>query len=249
MHQMLANRGYAVLSVNFRGSTGFGKQFVNAANMQWGKAMHDDLIDAVEWAVAGGVAPRDKVCIMGGSYGGYATLVGLSMTPDVFACGVDLVGPSSIVTLLETIPPYWKPSVAIWKNRVGDHTTEEGRAALMAVSPLTHLDKIKKPLLILQGANDPRVKRSESDQIVAGLQEKKIPVSYVVFPDEGHGFARPENSIAFVAVTEAFLSVHLGGWYQPIEESELKASTMQIAAGIEWLPGLPGQSSQARSDR
>jgi dipeptidyl aminopeptidase/acylaminoacyl peptidase len=249
MHQMLANRGYAVLSVNYRGSTGFGKKFVNASSMQWGKAMHDDLIDAVEWAVTGGVAPRDKVCIMGGSYGGYATLVGLSMTPDVFACGVDLVGPSSIVTLLETIPPYWKPSVAIWKHRVGDHTTEEGKAALLAVSPLTHLDKIKKPLLILQGANDPRVKRSESDQIVAGMQEKKIPVSYVVFPDEGHGFARPENSIAFTAVTEAFLSVHLGGWYQPIEDAELKASTMTIEAGREWLPGLPGPTTQARSDR
>lgn len=238
LHQLLANRGYAVLSVNFRGSTGFGKDFINAGNKEWGKKMHDDLLDAVRWAIEKNVAPRDKICIMGGSYGGYATLAGLTLTPDVFACGVDIVGPSNIVTLLETIPPYWAPMISLFHSRVGDPTTEEGRRALLEVSPLSHVEKIKKPLLIGQGANDPRVKKSESDQIVKAMQAKNIPVSYVVFPDEGHGFARPENDIAFFAVTEAFLSVHLGGWFQPIAPSELAASSMQIEAGKQWLPGL-----------
>lgn len=237
-HQLLANRGYAVLSVNFRGSTGFGKKFINAANGQWGKKMHDDLLDAVDWAVAGGVAPKDKVCIMGGSYGGYATLTGLTLTPDVFACGVDIVGPSSIVTLLNTIPPYWASGLAMFKTRVGDWTTEEGKKALDAVSPLSHVEKIKKPLLIGQGANDPRVKQSESDQIVKAMQGKKIPVSYVLFPDEGHGFARPVNNIAFTAVAEAFLSAHLGGLYLPISKEDLSKSTIQIPAGKNGIPGL-----------
>jgi dipeptidyl aminopeptidase/acylaminoacyl peptidase len=238
LHQMLANRGYAVLSVNFRGSTGFGKRFVNGGNGQWGKKMHEDLLDAVAWAVSNGVAPQAQVCIMGGSYGGYATLAGLTFTPDVFACGVDIVGPSSIVTLLETIPPYWQPIMALFHTRVGDPSTEPGKRALLEISPLTRASAIKKPLLIGQGANDPRVKKSESDQIVRALQAKQIPVGYVVFPDEGHGFARPENSIAFFAVTEAFLSVHLGGAFQPITSAELTASSLTVEAGRDSLPAL-----------
>jgi dipeptidyl aminopeptidase/acylaminoacyl peptidase len=239
LHQFLASRGYAVLSVNFRGSTGFGKTFLNAGNGQWGKAMHDDLLDAVAWAVEKKVTGADKVCIMGGSYGGYATLAGLTMTPDVFACGVDIVGPSNIVTLLNTIPAYWAPIIAIFKTRVGDWSTPEGKAALLEVSPLTHVAKIERPLLIGQGANDPRVKQSESDQIVKAMRDKKIPVTYVLFPDEGHGFARPENSLAFYAIVEAFLSAHLGGVYQPMTADDFAGSTIQIKAGRSGVPGLP----------
>jgi dipeptidyl aminopeptidase/acylaminoacyl peptidase len=238
-HQLLANRGYAVLSVNFRGSTGFGKKFLNAGNGEWGKKMHDDLLDAVQYLIANQQVPADKICIMGGSYGGYATLAGLTLTPDTFACGVDIVGPSNIVTLVTSIPPYWKPLISIFKSRIGDWETPEGKAALLAVSPLTHAAKIKKPLLIGQGANDPRVKQAESDQIVKAMQAARIPVSYAVFPDEGHGFARPENNLVFYAVAEAFLSAHLGGVYQPISKEEAAASTIQIKAGKEGIPGWP----------
>jgi dipeptidyl aminopeptidase/acylaminoacyl peptidase len=237
-HQLFANRGYAVLSVNYRGSTGFGKAFTNAGNEQWGKKMHDDLLDAVAWAVEHGVAEKDQVCIAGVSYGGYATLAGLTLTPDVFACGVDIVGPSSLVTLFENLPPYWGPGMSVFYQRVGDPRTPEGKQALLEISPLTHVARITKPLLIGQGANDPRVTKSESDQIVAAMKAKDIPVSYVVFPDEGHGFNRPENNRAFFAVTEAFLSVHLGGWYQPIDDAEIAASSMVVEAGRQWLPGL-----------
>jgi dipeptidyl aminopeptidase/acylaminoacyl peptidase len=238
-HQQLSNRGYAVLSVNFRGSTGFGKKFLNASNLQWGKAMHDDLLDAVAWAVQENVAPRDKVCIMGGSYGGYATLVGLTMTPDAFACGVDIVGPSNLMTLLASIPPYWAPMVALFHSRMGNPETPEGKQLLQDVSPLTHAANIKKPLLIAQGANDPRVKQAESEQIVAAMKKHGLPVTYVLFPDEGHGFARPVNSIAFSAVTEAFLSAHLGGFYMPIASEELAETSMQIKEGRSGIPGLP----------
>jgi dipeptidyl aminopeptidase/acylaminoacyl peptidase len=240
IHQLLANRGYATLSVNFRGSTGFGKKFINAGDREWAGKMHDDLIDAVNWAVQGGVADRSKVCIMGGSYGGYATLVGLTFTPDVFACGVDIVGPSSIITLLSTIPPYWAPLVSLFKTRVGDWTTEEGKKDLLARSPLTRVDKIKRPLLIGQGANDPRVKQSESDQIVKAMQDKGIPVTYVLFPDEGHGFARQDNSLAFWAVTEAFLSAYLGGQFQPLEPGAFQGSSITVPVGAEAVPQLRG---------
>jgi len=236
-HQWLANRGYAVLSVNFRGSTGFGKNFINASNLEWGGKMHDDLIDAVKWAVKEQIADEKKIAIMGGSYGGYATLVGLTFTPDVFACGVDIVGPSNIVTLLSTIPPYWTPMVQMWKHRVGDHQTEEGKSFLNQRSPLTFADRIKKPLLIGQGANDPRVKQSEADQIVKAMQDKKIPVTYVLFLDEGHGFARPENRISFNAVTEGFLAQHLGGRYEPIGD-DFKGSTISVPTGAAQVPGL-----------
>lgn len=239
VHQWLANRGYAVMSVNFRGSTGFGKNFVNAGNKEWAGKMHDDLLDAVEWAVKEKVADPARVAIMGGSYGGYATLVGLTFTPDTFACGVDIVGPSNINTLLSTIPPYWAPAMELFRKRVGDNSTEDGRAFLEQRSPLTHVDKIKRPLLIGQGANDPRVKQSESDQIVKAMQEKKIPVTYVLYPDEGHGFARPENRLSFFAVTEAFLAQHLGGRYQE-PGADFTNSSIQIPAGGDELPGIRG---------
>ena len=235
--QLFANRGYAVLSVNFRGSTGFGKKFLNAGNLQWGKHMHDDLLDAVEWAKKQGIA--DKVCIVGGSYGGYATLAGLSMTPDAFDCGVDLVGPSNLITLLSTIPPYWAPAVSMFHTRMGDPTTAEGKKLLTDVSPLTHAAAIKKPLLIGQGANDPRVNQAESEQIVKAMQQHGLPVTYALFPDEGHGFARPENNIAFFGIAEAFLSAHLGGSYLPLTKEELSASSMVIKTGATGIPGLP----------
>ena len=236
-HQWLANRGYAVLSVNYRGSTGFGKDFINASNMEWAGKMHDDLIDAVNWAVENGVAVKDSIAIMGGSYGGYATLVGLTFTPDVFACGVDIVGPSNLRTLLETIPPYWKPMLDLWATRVGDPRTKEGRKFLESRSPLTYVDKIGKPLLIGQGANDPRVKQSEADQIVEAMKAKSIPVTYVLYPDEGHGFARPENRLSFNAVTELFLQQFLGGRAEPIGD-DFENSSIEIVEGKEYIPAL-----------
>jgi dipeptidyl aminopeptidase/acylaminoacyl peptidase len=236
-HQWLANRGYAVLAVNFRGSTGLGKAFLNAAVKEWAGKMHDDLLDAVDWAVREGIARRDAVCIMGGSYGGYATLVGLTFTPEVFACGVDIVGPSNLVTLLNTIPPYWEPGIAMFTTRVGDHRTEDGRRFLESRSPLSYADRIQRPLLIGQGANDPRVKQSEADQIVTAMQAKGIPVTYVLYPDEGHGFARPENSLSFNAVVEAFLSRHLGGRYQPVG-TDFQGSTITVPTGAAGVPGL-----------
>ena len=236
-HQWLANRGYAVLSVNFRGSTGLGKDFINAGNLEWAGKMHDDLIDAVNWAVENKITDKDKVAIMGGSYGGYATLVGMTFTPDVFACGVDIVGPSNLRTLLETIPPYWKPQFELFASRVGDPRTEQGRKLLEERSPLTYVDRISKPLLIGQGANDPRVKQTESDQIVKAMEEKNIPVTYVLYSDEGHGFARPENRLSFYAVAELFLSRHLGGRAQPVGE-DFKGSTIAVPKGAEQVPGL-----------
>lgn len=237
LHQWLANRGYVVLSVNFRASTGLGKDFINAGNRQWAAKMHDDLIDAVNWAVDQRISNPEQVAIMGGSYGGYATLVGLTFTPDKFACGVDIVGPSNLVTLLRSIPPYWKPQLDLFTVRVGDVRTEEGRAFLKERSPLTYAQRIKKPLLIGQGANDPRVKQAESDQIVEAMQAKQIPVTYVLYPDEGHGFARPENRLSFFAVAEAFLAEHLGGRFEPIGGS-FEGSSIEVPAGGENVPGL-----------
>jgi dipeptidyl aminopeptidase/acylaminoacyl peptidase len=236
-HQWLANRGYAVMSVNFRGSTGFGKSFINAGNLEWGAKMHDDLIDAVEWAVKQGITGKDQVAIMGGSYGGYATLAGLTFTPDAFACGVDIVGPSNLETLLATIPPYWEPQVKQFHERMGNPNTPEGLALLKERSPLYKAKDIKKPLLIGQGANDPRVTQPESDQIVAAMQADAIPVTYVLFPDEGHGFAKPANNIAFNAVAENFLATCLGGRAEPIGAT-LAASTAQIVTGAEYVKGL-----------
>ena len=236
-HQWLANRGYAVLSVSFRGSTGFGKKFTNAGDKEWAGKMHDDLLDAVKWAVDGGVAEPAKVAIMGGSYGGYATLVGLTFTPDTFACGVDIVGPSNLATLLATIPPYWAPLLSTFSQRVGDPSTEEGKTLLHDRSPLFKAGAIKRPLLIGQGANDPRVKQAEADQIVGAMQAKKIPVTYVLYADEGHGFQRPENKMSFNAVTETFLAQCLGGSYQPVGD-DFKGSSIAVPAGAEQVTGL-----------
>jgi len=243
-HQWLANRGYAVLSVNFRGSTGFGKEFVNAGDLEWAGRMHDDLIDGVNWAVEQGVADPGRVAIMGGSYGGYATLVGLTFTPEVFACGVDLVGPSNLITLLESMPEYWKPALEMFCSRVGDFRTEQGRKLLEDRSPLHRVDNIRRPLLIGQGANDPRVKRAESDQIVGAMQEKGIPVSYVLYPDEGHGMARPENRLSFYAVAESFLATHLGGRFEPVGE-DFEGSSVQVLCGADQIPGLPADLGPA----
>ena len=238
IHQWLADRGYAVLSVNFRGSVGFGKAFVNAGNHQWGAKMHDDLIDAVQWATENRIAQKDRVAIMGGSYGGYATLVGLTFTPDRFACGVDIVGPSRLVTLLQTIPPYWAPVRAVFAARVGDISTPEGIKFLDSRSPLTFVERIKKPLLIGQGKNDPRVKQAEADQIVKAMQQKQLPVTYVLYSDEGHGFVRPENRLSFNAVAEQFLAQHLGGRAEPIG-SDFKSSTIAVPQGADQIRGLP----------
>jgi dipeptidyl aminopeptidase/acylaminoacyl peptidase len=224
MVQWLANRGYAVLQVNFRGSTGYGKEFLNAGNREWAGKMHQDLIDGVNWIIKQGVADPKKVAIAGGSYGGYATLVGLSFTPEVFACGVDIVGPSSIVTLLKTVPPYWAPLKSLFTRRVGD--LEKDEEFLNQRSPLYRADQISKPLLIGQGANDPRVKQSESDQIVKAMRDNKKEVKYVVYPDEGHGFARPENRLQFFAISEEFLAKHLGGRAEPV--GEIKGATGEI---------------------
>ena len=236
-NQWLANRGYAVLSVNFRGSTGFGKDFTNAGNGEWAGKMHDDLIDAVQWAVKQGVTTQDQVAIMGGSYGGYATLAGLTFTPDAFACGVDIVGPSNLNTLLSTVPPYWASFFEQLAKRMGDPRTDAGKKWLTERSPLTRADQIKKPLLIGQGANDPRVKQAESDQIVKAMQAKNIPVTYVLFPDEGHGFARPENNKAFNAVTEGFLAQCLGGRVEPIGK-DFTGSSISVPVGADGVPGL-----------
>ena len=210
--QWLANRGYACLQVNFRGSTGYGKAFVNAGNREWGAKMHDDLVDAVQWVVGQGIADPARVAIYGGSYGGYAALVGATFTPELFCCAVDIVGPSNLVTFIKTIPPYWSTFLAMLQQRVGDPETEA--EFLMSRSPLTYVDRIAIPMLIAQGANDPRVNQSESEQIVAAMKRKGIPHEYLLFEDEGHGFAKPENRLTFYAAAERFLAQHLGGRFE-----------------------------------
>jgi len=236
-HQWMANRGYAVLAVNFRSSTGFGKAFTNAGDFEWGGKIIEDQVDAVQWAISKGIADPQQVAVMGGSFGGYSTLAGLTLFPKLFACGVDLVGPSNLITLLESVPPYWKPMIELFTSRVGDHRTEEGRALLTKHSPLTYVDRICRPLLIGQGANDPRVKQAESDQIVQAMKEKDIPVTYVLYPDEGHGFARPENNLSFFAIAEAFLAGRLEGRYEPIGD-DFNDSSLQVLEGADAVPGL-----------
>ena len=210
--QWLANRGYLCLQVNYRGSTGYGKSFVSAGDREWGAKMHDDLLDAVQYAVDQGWADPDRVAIYGGSYGGYAALVGAAFTPDVFCCAVDIVGPSNLQTLLETIPPYWKPMAAALYKRVGNPETDQ--EFLWSRSPLSRVRDIRIPLLIAQGANDPRVKQAESEQIVAALADAGIEYEYMLFPDEGHGFAKPENRLKFYAAAERFLARYLGGRFE-----------------------------------
>jgi dienelactone hydrolase len=212
--QFMANRGYAVLQPNFRGSTGYGKKFLNAGNKQWGDKMQDDVTWGAKYLVAQGLADAKRVGIMGGSYGGYATLAGVAFTPDLYAAAVAIVAPSNLITLLDSIPPYWEAIRLIFFERMGDPKTPEGKAQLMRQSPLNSAQKIKTPLLVAQGANDPRVKKAESEQIVIALRDRGFPVEYILAPDEGHGFARPVNSMALWAASEKFFAKHLGGRFQ-----------------------------------
>lgn len=207
--QWLANRGYVCLQLNYRGSTGYGKDFLNAGDREWAGKMHDDLIDAVEWAIGQGGVARDKVAIYGGSYGGFAALVGATFTPDVFKCAIDMVGPSSLITLIQSFPAYWSTMLDNFKRRVGDPDTEED--FLKSRSPLFKVDQIRIPLLIAQGANDPRVTQIEAEQIVAALKEKGLEHEYMLFEDEGHGLAKPDNRMKFYAAVEKFLAAQLGG--------------------------------------
>jgi dipeptidyl aminopeptidase/acylaminoacyl peptidase len=207
--QWMANRGYLCVQVNYRGSTGYGKAFVNAGDREWGAKMQDDLSDAVAYVIGQGWADRDRVAIYGGSYGGYAALAGATFTPDLYRCAVDIVGPSNLITLIETIPPYWAPMISQFHRRVGD--PEKDKDFLWSRSPLSAVDRIRIPMLIAQGANDPRVKQAESEQIVAALQKAGIDYDYMLFPDEGHGFAKPENRLTFYAAADQFLRKHLGG--------------------------------------
>ncbi len=207
--QFLANRGYAVLQMNFRGSTGYGRAFWEASFKQWGRKMQDDITDGVEWLIDQGIADPDRIAIYGASYGGYATLAGVTFTPDLYACGVDYVGVSNMFTFFESFPPYWKPFLKMVYEQVGH--PEEEKEMLREISPLFHIDKIKAPLLVAQGANDPRVKKAESDQIVEALRKKGIPVEYIVKDNEGHGFSNEENRFELYRAMEAFLEKHLGG--------------------------------------
>ncbi len=211
--QLLANRGYICLQVNFRGSTGYGKEFVNAGDKEWGGKMHNDLLDAVNWAIDQGYADPEKIAIYGHSYGGYAALVGATFTPDVFACAISGMGPSNLVTFINSVPPYWATMLESMYKRIGDPRTEE--EFLKERSPLFRVDQIQIPMIVVQGANDVRVKQAESEQIVAAMEEKGLDVEYILFEDEGHGFAKPENRVEFYGKAEEFLAKHLGGRYEP----------------------------------
>ena len=206
--QFLANRGYAVLQVNFRGSTGYGRKFWEASFREWGRKMQDDLTDGVQWLIAQGVADPSRIAIYGGSYGGYATLAGLAFTPDLYACGVDYVGVSNLLTFMKSIPPYWKPFLAMLQEMVGDMEMDE--AMLRAASPVFSADRIKSPLLIAQGAKDPRVVKSESDQMVDAMRKRGVEVEYLVKDNEGHGFRNEENRFEFYEAMERFLARHIG---------------------------------------
>lgn len=243
--QFLANRGYAVLQPNFRSSGGYGKKFLNAGDMQWGKLMQDDITWGVKHLIDLGIADKNKVAIMGGSYGGYATLAGLAFTPDLYACGVDIVGPSNIFTLLESIPAYWEAGRAFLYGMVGDPNTEEGKAAIKAASPLFSADKINRPLLIIQGANDPRVKKAEADQIVIALREKGKKVDYLLAADEGHGFIKPLNKKAMYAETERFLSEILGGRYQAEMEPDVKETLEKLRVDIATVKYEPKKETHS----
>src|SRR5689334_19317304 len=246
--QFLANRGYAVLQPNFRGSTGYGKKFIDAGNEQWGNKMQDDVTWGAKYLIAQGIADPKRVGIMGGSYGGYATLAGVAFTPDVYAAGVSIVGPSNLITLLESIPPYWEPIRKLFYARMGDPNTPEGKAQLLRQSPLTAASKIKTPLLVNQGANDPRVNKRESDQIVIALRDRGFPVEYMVAPDEGHGFARPVNNMAMFASAEKFLAKYLGGRYQEtmtpevtqrLKDITVDPKTVTMPKKVETTSALP----------
>ena len=228
MSQFLTNRGYAVLMPNFRASTGYGKKFLDAGNGQWGDKMQDDLTWGAKYLVSQGISDPKRLGIMGGSYGGYATLAGVTSTPDLYAAGVAIVAPSNLITLLEAIPPYWEAQRIMFYKRMGDPNTAEGKAQLLRQSPLGNADKIKTPLLVVQGANDPRVNKREADQIVIALRDRGFPVEYMVAPDEGHGFARPVNNMAMLALTEKFLAKHLGGRFQESVTPEVAKRLAEI---------------------
>lgn len=231
--QFLANRGYAVLSPNFRASTGYGKKFLNAGNDQWGDKMQDDITWGVKYLIGEGIADSTRIGIMGGSYGGYAVLAGLAFTPNVYACGVSIVGPSNLITLLNSIPPYWEAGRKVFHVRMGDPTNPEGKAQLERQSPLNSASKIKAPLMVVQGANDPRVNKAESDQIVIALRDRGFPVEYIVAPDEGHGFARPVNNMAMLAAAEKFLAKHLGGRFQESMKPEVAKRLGEITVDVK----------------
>ena len=221
IHQLLANRGYHVLSVNYRGSTGLGKDHLLAGEGEWYARMQDDLVDAVRWAVDERIADPDRLVIMGASYGGYAALAGLTRDPDLFAAAIAEVGPSNLRTLLESIPPYWESGRTILERMIG-----VGKVDLDAISPIQHVDRIERPLLLGHGANDPRVKLTESETIAAAMAERQLPIDFVVFPDEGHGLANPSNALAMYALVEAFLSQHVGGRAEPFGSS-LEQSSLE----------------------
>ena len=244
--QFLANRGYAVLQPNFRASTGYGKKFLDAGNKQWGEKMQDDVTWGAKYLIAQGIADPKRIGIMGGSYGGYATLAGVAFTPDVYAAAVSIVGPSNLITLLESIPPYWEPIRKLFYERMGDPNTPEGKAQLLRQSPLTAAAKIKTPLLVVQGANDPRVNKRESDQIVTALRDRGFPVEYLVAPDEGHGFARPVNNMAMFASAEKFLAKYLGGRYQESMTPEVAQRLKEISVDVKTVtaPRLMSSSSE-----
>ena len=231
--QFWANRGYAVLQPNFRGSTGYGKKFIDAGNRQWGDKMQDDITWGVKYLVAEGLADPKHVGIMGGSYGGYATLAGVTFTPDLYAGAVDYVGPSNLITLLETIPPYWESARQIFYQRMGDPNSPEGKAQLNRQSPLNSANKIETPLLVVQGANDPRVNKREADQIVIALRDRGFPVEYIVAPDEGHGFARPVNNMAMFSEAEKFFAKYLGGRFQEGATSEVAQRLKEITVDVK----------------
>lgn len=231
--QFLANRGYAVLQPNFRASTGFGKAFLNAGNLEWGDAMQDDISDGVQYLVEQGIADPDRVCIMGGSYGGYATLAGMVFTPELYACGVNIVGVSNLITLINSIPAYWGPIRQQFTLRMGDPDTPEGRAQLERQSPINHVDEIANPLLVIHGANDPRVRQAEADQIVVAMREAGLPVEYIVAPDEGHGFRGRENRLAMYTRIEQFLGDHLGGRHQEDMSEEIRERLAAITVNVD----------------
>lgn len=231
--QFYANRGYAVLQPNFRGSTGYGKKFIDAGNKQWGDKMQDDITWGAKYLVAEGIADPKRIGIMGGSYGGYATLAGVTFTPDLYAAAVDYVGPSSLITLLESIPPYWEAFRQVFYKRMGDPNTPEGKAQLERQSPINHANKIKTPLLVVQGQNDPRVTKREADAIVIALRDRGFPVEYINAPDEGHGFAKPINNMAMIATTEKFLAKFLGGRHQPEVKPEVASRLKEITVDVK----------------
>ncbi|MEK6570275.1 MAG: alpha/beta fold hydrolase, partial [Bacteroidota bacterium] len=240
--QFLANRGYAVLIPNFRGSTGYGKKFLNAGNKQWGTGyMQHDISDGVKYLITEGIADPKRVGIYGGSYGGYATLAGLTFTPELYAAGVSYFGPSNIITLLNTIPPYWAPVKKIFDVRVGDQNNPEDQKRLAEQSPLNSAKNIRVPLLVVQGANDPRVKKAESDQIVVAVREQAKPVEYLVAPDEGHGFVGRENRLAFYTAQERFFAKHLGGRFQEsvTPEVQKKLTALTVDVRTVTMPAMP----------